>query len=49
MLSMTYRCISMRSRGMSAWNRTIAVFSQLENVSLSRDTAITSACLVTAQ
>jgi hypothetical protein len=39
----------MRSRGMFGWNRAIAVFSQLENVSLARDTVITSACLVTAQ
>jgi len=49
MLSMTNRCSSICSRVVPSWCRMIAVFSQVEYVSLSRETATMSACLVTAQ
>ncbi len=47
--SMMTRCISIASLVMPSSNRTIAVFSQLENSLSLCETAITSACRVTAQ
>ncbi len=49
MLRRTWRCSSMFARSMSSLKRGIAVFSQLENTSLRRETSRTSSCRETTQ
>ena len=49
MLSRITRCISIASRSMPSSKRMSAVFSQLENRSLRRETSMMSACRVTTQ
>ena len=49
MLSRITRCISIASLVMPSWKRMSAVFSQLENSSVRRETSRMSACLVITQ